>query len=207
MKKIAAAGLVIIILIVALFLGSPYYAVHNFVSVAKSADVDQIDAAVDFPRVRESVKSQLNAMLTARMQSDPAMRNNPFAGLGMMLAPAFVDRMVDGTVTADGIATMVKQGKMAQPGSAQPAPDSNTEISYGYSSLDRFRMKVSQRGKPADHGSTIPTTVTGDLLDATQEALGRDRAAGGRAAGMAITALEASSAVTAAERELLGGLL
>ena len=46
------------------------------------------------------------------MQNDPDMRNNPFAGLGMMVMPAIIAKMVDAFVTPEGISALVKRGKV-----------------------------------------------------------------------------------------------
>lgn len=184
MKKIVVGAAIVIAFVAVAYIGSPYLAVHNFVATARSGDVDQLESAVDFPRVRESVKSQLNASIAARMQSDPAMRGNPFAGLGMLLAPALVDRMVDTVVTADGIAAMTKAGGPQGTEKAENvAENPDLEFKSGYLTVDRFRTKIAMRDKPGDSLSLIferqgmfgwrlvrielPTSALHDLPNAT----------------------------------------
>lgn len=75
---------------------SPLFAFHQLRSAAKSANQDQLEELVDFPSIRENLKSQLSALITSTMSSDPKMRDNPLAGLGAMIAPAITDRIVDG---------------------------------------------------------------------------------------------------------------
>src|ERR1700730_16507481 len=95
-------------LIAALVLGigayglSPLWAVHNLQSAAQSGDRDEFEQAVDFPAIRESLKGQIAALLVRSMRSDPELKDNPFAAMGALLAPALTDRMVDSVVTPEG---------------------------------------------------------------------------------------------------------
>jgi hypothetical protein len=59
-KKVWGAVAAVVILFGAAYLGSPFWAARQFRNAALSADVDRLDAAVDFPAVRESLKSQLS---------------------------------------------------------------------------------------------------------------------------------------------------
>ncbi len=121
------------------YVGSPFWAARQFKQAAVSGDVDRLQAAVDFPSVRESLKSQLTIAMTERMQSDPEMRSNPFAGLGMMILPAMVGKMVDAYVTPDGMSAMMRSGKVRTAKTAEPV---KADVDYGYSyrTLDRFAV-------------------------------------------------------------------
>ena len=141
-----SAGMVLpIIVLIGAYIASPYVAVHNFVGIAKSGDVDQIDAAVDFPRVRESLKAQFNASLVAHMQTDPAMQDNPFAGLSMMMGPAIIDRMVDAVITPEGIASLVRSGQVKRDGAQPAASNPNVKVASSYVTLDRFKTVITNK--------------------------------------------------------------
>ena len=115
MRKWVLAAIAVFVLFVGAYLASPYLAVHHFRSVAKSGDASQLEQAVDFPRVRESLKGQFNAAMAARAGSDPALKDNPFAGLAMMMGPAIVDRMVDALVTPDGVwVSVIRDGTVVR---------------------------------------------------------------------------------------------
>jgi len=147
MKKTVGTIVLICALIFAAYVASPLLAVHGFIGAARSGDPDKLEANVDFPAVRDSLKSQLGAALMVRMQSDPDMKDNPFAGLGMMMAPTIVDRMIDTMVTPDGIAAMVRQGKLHEDAGAAKTPAGPVDYDYGYLGLDRFRVTLN--GKDA----------------------------------------------------------
>jgi len=148
MKKWIAGGLAVLAVIVGLYAVSPYWAARQFLMAAQEGDADELDERVDFPAVRDSLKSQLNAQFMAKLQNDPEMRENPFAALGVMLVPAMVDQVVSGYVTPNGIAAIVKHGNAnvgaVDKGSAGPPPD----VSYEYASLNRFNVILSPAGTP-----------------------------------------------------------
>ncbi|MGS1018107.1 DUF2939 domain-containing protein [Allosphingosinicella humi] len=143
MRKWIAIALALLLIVGGIYFGSPYYAIHSLRNAALEADTDKLEASVDFPAVRESLKSQLSAAIMTKMQNDPEMGSNPFAGLGAMMMPAIVDRMVDSFVTPDGIAAMMRGQKPIDRAKAQANPDieSHTE----YVNLDRFRVRLHNK--------------------------------------------------------------
>lgn len=148
-KKVWAAVAAVAVLFGVAYFGSPFWAARQFREAALSADVDRLDAAVDFPAVRESLKSQLTVALTAKMQNDPEMRSNPFASLGMMLMPTIVGKMVDGFVTPDGMSALMKRGKLEKAGQ-EPKADPEVDYDYDYRGLDRFAVAVKAVGAKGD---------------------------------------------------------
>ena len=87
--------------------------------------------------------------MTTRLQSDPAMRGNPFAGLGAMLMPSILNRMVDSVVTPDSIAALVRAGKVARPGGS-PAATQPPEHDLHYLSLNQFEVTVRRKDERGD---------------------------------------------------------
>lgn len=138
------------------YFGSPYLAVHNLSEAAKAGDRDRLEEMVDFPAVRSSLKSQVSAYMLKAMRDDPDMRNNPFAGLGMLLAPTIIDRAVDAYVTPDAISMMVTTGSRPGRGrgdaEGQSGEPRRLQVSYAFISPDRFRVDLrrpdDREGKP-----------------------------------------------------------
>ena len=122
----------------AAFIGSPYYAASSLKDAALAGDIDALEAGVDFPGVRDSLKSQMTVALTSEFQNDPKMKDNPFAGLGLMMMPAIIDKAVGAYVTPEGISALVKGAK---PG-AIAETETKAEIDYetDYSGMNRFRV-------------------------------------------------------------------
>lgn len=128
------------------YFGSAYYAANDLKAAALSGNADRIEAAVDFALVRESLKSQLATAMTKALGDDPKLKDNPFAGLGAMLAPAIIDRAIDAFVTPSGIAGLIRNGK---PGAdATPVAgerNADIETSSEWVNLDRFRVRMRNK--------------------------------------------------------------
>jgi hypothetical protein len=136
---------VLLVLAIGAYFGSPYLAAHNFVEAAQAGDADKLDTYVDFPSVRDGFKAEMNARASAKASSEPGDKDNPLAGIGMMLAPMIIDKVIDTYVTPDGLSAMIKGQKVA-PGAHDAASKSNNATySYEFISLDRFRVKVFQK--------------------------------------------------------------
>jgi len=144
-RTLSAAVAIAVLLFAAAYVGSPFWAARQFQAAALSADVERIDAAIDFPAVRESLKSQMTVALTDRMRNDPDMRANPFAGLGMMVMPVIIDKAVDGFVTPEAMSAMIRRGRMER-GAPEPTIDRHVDYDYDYRTLDRFAVAVKASG-------------------------------------------------------------
>jgi len=134
---------------------SPFLAFNNLRDAASTGNRDRLEELVDFPAVRENLKSQISAGLMKSMSANTEMRDNPFAAMGALLAPAITDRMVDSVVTPDGIALVLNRGKVSTKIGGEPDPvtpsanDSrNLETALSYRTLNRFRADVRRRDQP-----------------------------------------------------------
>jgi hypothetical protein len=128
---------------------SPYLAVRGFIAAAKQGDAAKLRGSVDFPAVRADLKPQLAAAVTTRMERDPAMRGNPLAGLGEILMPSILDRIIDSVVTPEGIAALVRAGKVGH-GDAASATPHRVDYDFHYVALDRFDVTLRRQGAVGD---------------------------------------------------------
>jgi hypothetical protein len=144
----AVLGLVIVAALAG-YIASPYFAFHRLQDAAKTGDRDGLEATVDFPAVRDDFKAQLNAAFMAKMQSDPGMKDNPFAAVGLLLVPAVIGHVIDSYITPQGIALMVAKARTPQQG-ARPSGGESGHVSshYGYVSIDRFQAVVTNDTEP-----------------------------------------------------------
>lgn len=148
-RKALAIVVAVVVLFGAAYVASPFWAARQFKNAALSADADRLEAAVDFPAVRESLKSQLMVAMTAKFENDPKMKANPFAGLGMMMIPTVVEKMVDGFVTPDGISALMKRGQLER-GNAEAELPADVGYDYDYRGMDRFAVTVQKAGVKSD---------------------------------------------------------
>jgi hypothetical protein len=136
MKKWIAAALALLLVVGGIYVGSPYYAIYALRNAAREGDADKIAGSVDFPAVRESLKTQLSSAMTAKLQGDAALRDNPLAALGAALLPTIADRMVDNFVTPEGIAAMMRGQKPRDKAEASSDVQADTD----YLNLNAFRV-------------------------------------------------------------------
>jgi hypothetical protein len=152
----------------AAYFGSPYYALYQLKTAAQTGDRDRLEQYVDFPSVRDGLKSQLGALLMRQMHDDPDLRDNPFAGLAAAIAPAIIDKGIDAYVTPDALSSMIARGEGPRveataradppPGPASPerrTSGSNVKTDFEYVGLDRFRANL----RPADEPAATPVRL------------------------------------------------
>jgi len=142
MKKNGIIALIVVLIIglTGMYLASPYLAASSLRNAAMESDSDKLESLIDFPSVRESLKSQLTVAMMAEMENDPEMKDNPFAGLGAMMLPTMVEKMVDAFVTPDGVAAMLRGQKPNE--KAAPSLKKEIEFTTSYVNLDRFRVAM-----------------------------------------------------------------
>ncbi len=120
-KWFAVAVAVVLVLAVGWYLASPAYALSQLKDAAESGEADELAERIDFPRVKESLKTQFKAKMAAEVAKDD---DNPFGAMGSMIAMAMIDPMIDGLVTAEGMSAMIQEGKLQreEAGATQPEP-------------------------------------------------------------------------------------
>jgi hypothetical protein len=96
MKKIAA----LIVVLAAFYVAYPYFALYRLGEALRAQDLEAVEGKVDWPRVRQGIKDDVNAALLAKVKPDDT---NPLAGLGVALAGKVASPVVDATVTPSGL--------------------------------------------------------------------------------------------------------
>ncbi|MFM0307661.1 DUF2939 domain-containing protein [Paraburkholderia sp. RL17-383-BIF-A] len=115
--------LIVIVVIAALGFtyASPYLALNNLKRAADARDTQTVNQYVDFPALRESLKQQVAALLTRRL--DAHSNGNPLAAIGAMIGVALIGPLVDAYATPDGVAALLNgMPPRGDPGERPPAP-------------------------------------------------------------------------------------
>ena len=99
---IAMLGAVLLALLVA-FWATPYYSVWSMKRAAQNRDATTFSSYIDFPRLRESLKAELNAKMLFDMKNNKELKDNPFSGLALLAAPTMINNIIDGYVTPAAI--------------------------------------------------------------------------------------------------------
>ncbi|MDC7711811.1 DUF2939 domain-containing protein [Vogesella indigofera] len=137
------------IAVISWFYYTPYLAIQGMQNAAQERNATKLASYVDFPVVKENLKTELNGQMLQKLQG------NPFAAVGVVFAGALVNTMVDVIVSPQGLAMMMR-GEKPLPAASAEATDSSTqeqanekvETKMGYDGLSQFTVKVYQRDKP-----------------------------------------------------------
>jgi hypothetical protein len=146
MKKTILIGSAVVIAASAYLALSPYLALRGLRTAIESRDSAELEDRIDFPRVREDLKGQLNVVMLKKMGSE--LKDNPFGVLGLALASKVVDAAVDSYITPTGLAGLARGDRKPSEATGEPAqpveePFANSRLTR--ESLDRFSVWVPTR--------------------------------------------------------------
>lgn len=149
-KVVFASAVVAIAAIAGYYYASPWITLNNLRSDAMAGKADKMSEYVDFPSLRESLKSQIQAVMMGSL-SKPELKDNPFSGLAMVMAGSIVEGLVNTMASPNGIVNMVqgkdlREGVAAQPSASASGPDSPAPTkafngSVNYDGLSRVIVK------------------------------------------------------------------
>jgi len=114
-KVAVVTGILVIAAIAAYWYWSPYLAVRQLQTAAQARDADAFNERVDYPKLRESFKSQFSALMTDKI-GETANSGNGFAALGTMLGMALADRMIDALVRPETMMRAIQNGQLTAGG-------------------------------------------------------------------------------------------
>lgn len=146
-SKIALkAGIAAIVLVVLYYFSSPFVALWIIANAAHAGDRDVLAMKVDFPSVKEGMRSQFNSLIARKAATDPDLKKNPFSGIAMMFASATINQLVDSLVTPDGLSNLVK-GYVRPTNSGAVKTPALWEGSFVYLDLDHFKATYVEPDK------------------------------------------------------------
>lgn len=91
------------------FASAPYVAVYQIRQAAQAQDADSLAEHIDFPRVREDLKEQVNASIMSKAKTE--LKDNPFASLATAFASGIAEKMISTLVTPSGLVELMKGEK------------------------------------------------------------------------------------------------
>lgn len=108
-------SLLFVVVVIIAFLGgywyySPYLALKKIQDAAQRKDADAFSEWIDYPKVRESLKGQIAAV----MAKEAASSYDGLAVFGTMLGMALVNPMVDALVRPESVMHAMQSGEMKQ---------------------------------------------------------------------------------------------
>ena len=130
---------------------SPWLALKDFAQAFENQDTRKIEKLIDFPELREDIKVTAKA---AMMKSAAVeLEGDPFAAMGIMMANAIVDPIIDQVVSPAGLQLLFSAREMS--GSTDGLPENISAIANELTSFgDR---DVSNQGTNLAQGIEVKT--------------------------------------------------
>lgn len=119
----------------------PFIKVKQIKDTLKSKDTTLLSEYIDFPLLRENIKSQLKASFIKEIQDDEETQNNPFSALGMGLGFIMVDKAIDTFLTSSGIQAIIKESEQSLDIDAS-LKKYNYKVNMDYKSSRQFHIFV-----------------------------------------------------------------
>jgi hypothetical protein len=137
------------------YFGSPAWTLKRMASAAQARDTEELSSYIDYPKLRETTKSQLKAAMTAELTSDST---NGFEALGLMMGMSMVDNMIDGVLSPEGMEAMFAAEKNEAATTRKPAVkkpfglDASNRVVIR-DGLDKFRLH--EQSSPGQDGDLV----------------------------------------------------
>ena len=112
-----AAALIVIASTSLWYFESPLWTLKGMKDAAQSHDADALNAYIDYPALRESLKAELMARMMVAAQKD----KSGFGVLGMAFGSAMMGPMIDGLISPAGMRAVLLANKQENMGPAASA--------------------------------------------------------------------------------------
>lgn len=135
------------------FASGPFIALHNLSAALQDHDAQRLEETVDFPVLRENIKSQLNASMGKELGD---LKDNPFGLLAAGFAATMVDGLVDAFLTPSGLQNLMQGQQPAgqgAPGEGGAGSEGNGSETAGFFDNATYRF---------DSPSRFSASITGD---------------------------------------------
>jgi len=131
---------------------SPFLTAYQMKTAIAQKDADRFNETVDYPKLRENLRSQFAAVMTDQMTKSPG-NAGAFQALGTMLGLAMVNQFVDVMVRPEFIMRAMEEGRVNTPdamrGRTQPvdqgAEKKEPEWSYDRRGINKLIIYVASK--------------------------------------------------------------
>lgn len=110
MKKIIGLGILVLLVVVAVIFGSPYWTLYQLKNAYDAKDATVINEHVDFPKLQNNLKEQLTQSLVVKVKTftqSPIMQALNVKVDENDMVSKMVNQAVDNTVTANGVKNLL----------------------------------------------------------------------------------------------------
>ena len=136
-RKLLIGGVLAVVL--ACWLATPWLALHELREAARAQDAERLNAMIDFPELRESVRLNL---LERVAQTDDGRTGSRARALGAAVAGALLGPMVDAVITPDAVASLLRNRRPDSPVWHATAKEEHLRARSFYESPNRFVVSL-----------------------------------------------------------------
>ena len=136
----------------------PFQKINKIKNILKSKHTEALSEHIDFPLLRENVKSQLKASFINNTDDSEEMTDNLFSGLTLGLGNILIDKMVDSLITPSGIHSVImghgfrnffnESSDVNHSEIGKSSTTSKSEIHMSYQSLNQFDITIGSKDDP-----------------------------------------------------------
>ncbi len=144
--RVIIAGIVaVLVLSFGYVVATPYITVSQMQAAAEARDGQALSEYIDFVAVRQSLNTQLTAMLADQMTQ--TTDDDAMGLLGAAFGSKIIELLLDAIVTPEGLVAVLNGNSMTdvldQEAPAAATNAANTSVSMGYQSLDTFGVTIT----------------------------------------------------------------
>lgn len=116
----------------------PYYTLYSIAVAVRDTDVSSLESLVNWDGVRQGLRGDFNALL---LKKSAAEKDDFGKGLAMVLGPTLINQMVDGYVTPQAFASLMRTGKPPATGVGAASTQSRSPQTPFQSTVTQFDLK------------------------------------------------------------------
>jgi hypothetical protein len=106
----------------------PYYTLYDLSVALREGNSAALENRVEWESVRQGLRGDLNAMILQKISADTKAGNSSAgAGFAAILGPAIINQLVEGYVTPQAVANLIRTGKPSAVIDAKPASKEASE--------------------------------------------------------------------------------
>lgn len=144
--RVILVGMVaVLVLLLGYVVATPYLTVAQMQAAAQARDGETLAEYIDFVAVRESLNTQLTAMLADEMTQ--SSDDGAMGLLGAAFGSKIIELLLDAIVTPEGLVAVLNGDPMTdvldQNATQSSTTSANTTVSMGYQSLDTFGVTIT----------------------------------------------------------------
>lgn len=144
-RVIIAGVAAVLVLLLGYVVSTPYIAVSQMQAAAEARDGQALSEYIDFVAVRQSLNTQLTALLANQMTQ--STDDDAMDLLGAAFGSKIIELLLDAIVTPEGLVAVLNGDSMTdvldQEASAASSTPANTSVSMGYQSFDTFGVTIT----------------------------------------------------------------